>query len=235
MTVAPAITEDFEFAALEAAVNYRNAIVDLFRAQLKGRVVELGAGVGQMSQLFSALPEVSDFLAVEPDEAYCERIRAEVPLARVHHGFLADLDNATDASDAIVSVNVFEHIEDDRAEFAKCCALLKSRQGALCLLVPARPELYSKIDRDFKHFRRYTRPELKKKLTGAGFKIERLSYFNLVGYFAWLINFRLLGARRFEKKNVQLFDRHIFPRAYGLEKTFGAPPFGQSLIAVARA
>ena len=48
----------------------------------------------------------------------------------------------------------------------------------------ARPEIYSEIDKDFGHFRRYTRHELRQKLERAGFQVLRLRYYNIAGYFA---------------------------------------------------
>jgi len=41
--------EDFEFAALSEARNYRDALLREFAAHLRGRVLEVGAGVGQIT------------------------------------------------------------------------------------------------------------------------------------------------------------------------------------------
>ena len=137
--------------------------------------------------------------------------------------------------DGILSINVLEHIEEDEAELARYAKALAGRHGALCLFVPARPEIYAPIDKDFGHFRRYTRPELRRKLLGAGLEIERLTYFNWVGYFAWWVNFCLLKKRGFEVSKVRAFDRVIFPVVHAMETSVMRPPFGQSLLAIARA
>src|SRR5207248_7402420 len=109
------------------------------------------------------------------------------------------------------------------------------RHGVLCLFVPARPEIYALMDRDFGHFRRYTFRDLKAKLSRAGFNITRLHYFNVAGYFAWWLNFCALKKRRFEPGKVRVYDRYIFPAVYWLESRVLRPPFGQSLVAIARA
>ncbi len=44
---AAAHTEDFEFAALKEAKNYRNALLGEFKEHLRGRTLEVGAGIGQ--------------------------------------------------------------------------------------------------------------------------------------------------------------------------------------------
>ena len=63
----------------------------------------------------------------------------------------------------------------------------------------------------------------------------RLNYFNLPGYFAWWLNFCVLKQRRFDARAVRWFDRGIFPCVHWCETHLCRPPFGQSLIAVARA
>jgi len=108
-------------------------------------------------------------------------------------------------------------------------------KAVLCLFVPARPEIYAPIDGDFGHFRRYAKPELREKLISAGFEILNLRYYNFVGYFAWWLGFCLLKKRGLGPTSVRFFDRFIFPAVYGLETKICAPPFGQSLLAMARA
>ncbi len=229
-----ASTESFEFAALTEARNYREALFAEFGSFLGGEVIEVGAGIGQMTEHLARLPGVKRALAVEPDPGFCDQHRHRFPGHEVLEGTAADLPAAT-TCDGILSINVLEHIRGDEAELALYRKLLSPRRGVLCLFVPARPEIYAPIDKDFGHFRRYTRPELKRKLIAAGFEIERLCYFNCVGYFAWWLNFSLLKKRTFELAKVRLFDRAIFPLVHGLESKLVRPPIGQSLLAVARA
>jgi SAM-dependent methyltransferase len=237
MTDAPnaaAQTEDFEFAALAEAKNYRHALIAEFREALRGEVVEIGAGIGQMTELLAELPQVRRTFAIEPDPGFCRKFRERLPKTELLEGTAADLPSDT-SFDAALCINVLEHIREDTTELVRFAKLLRPRQGALCLFVPARPEIYAPIDKDFGHFRRYTRPELRQKLTDAGFKIERLHYFNCVGYFAWWLNFCVFKKREFEIQKVRAFDRVIFPVVHGLESKLLRPPFGQSLMAIARA
>ena len=144
-------------------------------------------------------------------------------------------DFARSAVHAIVSVNVLEHIEEDDDELRRYHRLLAPRNGCLCLFVPARQEIYAPLDADFGHFRRYSKPTLATQLEAAGYIIEELHYFNFTGYFAWWLNFRVLGSRRFNPAAVRFYDRVIFPVVHALESRLCRPPIGQSLIAVARA
>lgn len=226
--------DGFEFAALALAENYRRSIVDRFRGVLTGRVLEVGAGIGQMTAALRQLPGLSELVSVEPDTELCRRFRTALPGQRLIEG-TASAVASTELWDGIVSVNVLEHILEDSAELSLYRSLLARRQGYLCLLVPARPEIYAPIDRDFGHHRRYTRQELSLKLRNAGFDISGLCYANFVGYFAWWLNFCVLKKREFDPAAVRWFDRVIHPPAYWCEKNLFPPPIGQSLVAIARA
>ena len=229
-----ATTGDFEFAALREARNYRHAILREFGPHLKGNVLEIGSGIGQITELVAAKPEVKRVLALEPDTGFCTELRRRLPNQPLVRGTAQALQ-PNGRWNAILTVNVLEHIEHDREELATYRSLLRSERGCLCLFVPARPEIYAPIDGDFGHFRRYTKPELRKKLLDAGFDLLRVDYFNWVGYFAWWLNFCVLRKRHFGVGGVRMFDRVIFPVVHGMEFNFIRPPFGQSLIAVAQA
>jgi SAM-dependent methyltransferase len=224
----------FEFGALREARNYRAALLDEFAPYLRGRILEVGAGVGQLTRELVPRPGVSEVVSIEPNPTFCVELRAAIPGHRVIEGTIAQLP-AGEAWNALLSVNVLEHIESDECELAAYRGVLAPSRGVLCLLVPARPELYAPLDKDFGHFRRYTRGELKRKLVGAGFTILRLRYYNWIGYFAWGLSFRLLRQRRFNPRAVRWFDRFIFPAMNAFERRVFPPPFGQSLLAVARA
>lgn len=229
-----ATTADFEFGALDEARNYRDAVLAEFAPFLKGRVIEVGAGIGQFTQMIARVPSVERIVAVEPDPGFAAIHRREHPTHEVVEGTI-DAVNAGDGWDAIVSVNVLEHIERDRAELATYADHLGQRRGYLCLFVPAMPRLYAPIDKDFGHFRRYEKEPLRFLLEASGFDVVRIEYFNWLGAFAWWFQFRLLKKRKFDRGKVRFFDRHLFPIGRRLELDFGRPPFGQSLFAVARA
>jgi SAM-dependent methyltransferase len=229
-----AAAEDFEFSALSEARNYRHALIREFGSYLHDDVLEAGSGVGQMTAELAALPAIRRLIAMEPEARYCERIRRMVPRAEVVHGTAQTLPAETHV-DAILSTNVLEHIEHDAAELKLYAEMLRKRRGHLCLFVPARTELYAPIDKDFGHWRRYTRPDLTAKLRAAGFGRIQMRYYNLAGYFGWLLKFRWKGERRMNVADVRLFDRWIFPSVNWIERTLFAPPVGQSLLAVAQA
>lgn len=231
---AAASSADFEFAALNEAANYRAALIREFRPYLSGNVVEVGSGIGQITAALRELPSIRRLCCIEPDPGFCARIRSAFPDQELIQGTAADLKQQENWN-AILSVNVLEHIEEDEAELRHYYRLLQPAGGSLCLFVPARPEIYGPIDDDFGHFRRYTRPTLRKKLENAGFVVQRLRYYNLIGYFAWWASFCLLKRRSFDRQSVRFFDRAVFPVVHWTETHVSAPPIGQSLLVVASA
>ena len=171
---------DFEFDALKDAHNYRKGLIHEFKGQLKGNIVEVGSGIGQMTESLLKLPDIDFLQCVEPEASFCETFRKKFPHANLIQGTIRDVNR--DDWHSIISINVLEHIEDDNGELKMYHNLLKKENGTLNLFVPARPEIYANLDKDFGHYRRYTKSELKKKLVEAGFEIVRICYFNFIGY-----------------------------------------------------
>jgi SAM-dependent methyltransferase len=237
MTESPnvcASSEDFEFEALSMADNYRAALMREFSDPLRGNVLEVGAGIGQFTEALLKKPGIARLVSIEPHAPFYDQLIKKFPGHSIIQGTVDDLKSDDDWN-AIVNINVLEHIQDDERELKSYRARLLKKNGMLCLFVPARPELYSQLDKDFGHFRRYTRPELRQKLERAGFEIVRLRYYNIVGYLAWWLMFRVLKKRHFNPVSVRFFDRFIFPPVYGFESHIFPPFIGQNLLAMARA
>ena len=121
------------------ANNYRRAVVREFSPHLRGRVIEVGCGVGQMTELLRQLPDIKYLLAVEPEAAFCRKFRELFPAQPLIEGKIESLRNAA-AWNAIVSINVLEHIREDEWELAIYGELLRRERGRLCLFVPARQD-----------------------------------------------------------------------------------------------
>ncbi|WP_420447998.1 class I SAM-dependent methyltransferase [Candidatus Palauibacter sp.] len=153
-------------------MKYHRDILRLFSPYLGDRILEVGAGSGNISQLILER-QPSHLYAVEPSDRMYELLRErlwENLNASVHHCLLSafmKVEN-TPGVDSVVSVNVLEHVRDDLAELTMMRAVLRPG-GHLCLWVPALPALNSRFDRSLGHFRRYRKRDLVKKLEQAGF------------------------------------------------------------------
>jgi ubiquinone/menaquinone biosynthesis C-methylase UbiE len=83
--------------------------------------------------------------------------------------------------DAVVMLNVLEHIADDNAALRQCRRILKPR-GIVVIEVPAGPHLYDAYDRKLMHHRRYRLNELDKQVAAAGFEVLDRSH---LGFFVY--------------------------------------------------
>lgn len=99
-----------------------------------------------------------------------------------------------DSFDLIIPSDVLEHIADDRSALASWRRILKPG-GLLAIFVPAFAFLWTGHDVLNRHFRRYTRPELTRKLANAQYELQFSSYWNFA-LFAPAAAIRLLSRLR---------------------------------------
>jgi hypothetical protein len=78
--------------------------------------------------------------------------------------------------DALLLLDVLEHIEDD-VGFLRAISNGFPNSRALIVTVPARAELWSNYDRHYGHFRRYNRATLATTLEAGGFTLRHQRYF----------------------------------------------------------
>jgi SAM-dependent methyltransferase len=217
-------------ADLEGAEQYTDWIISLFAPHLRGRILEVGAGQGTYSARLAAFGEV---VAVEPSTAQCdvlgERL-AGVAGTTVINGDLADVP-AAPTFDAIVMINVLEHIPDD-ADAVRRCADLLSPGGHLLVWVPAFEALYGRFDHEIGHYRRYRRRPLHTLITSSNLRVDTLRHANLPGFFAWWLVVRVLRRRPTSGGLAGFYDRRLVPLIRRVEGRV-TPPFGQSLLLIA--
>lgn len=223
-----------ELDALAGAVNYYRWIVRRFAPYLGPRVVEVGAGIGTFAGHLRAAAPDARLTLVEPAANNVPHLRARFAgdaRARIVHGYLDDAGEP-ESADALVAVNVMEHVRDDGA-FLMAAHRLLAPGGHALLFVPALPALYGSLDEAFEHERRYTRAGLCQRLRAAGLRPLRLHYTNLPGVAAWWLSGRVLRRRTVSARDARIYDRWVIPWVAAMERIW-TPPLGQSLIAVAR-
>ena len=133
--------------------------------------------------------------------------------------------------DAVVMVKVLEHIEDDHAAARGLFAVMKPG-GKLLIFVPALTFLYSELDRIYGHFRRYQRTDLSNCIESAGFRIERLRYFDITGVFPWWLLNTVMGKTSVHPPFLTIYDKLLVPPTRLMESIL-PPPLGKNLILIA--
>jgi SAM-dependent methyltransferase len=148
---------------------------DLGRPPRGLAVVDVGCGAGGF---LGVLQRFGAVLGLEPDPecvAFCRE--RGFPRTAVASSLALPLADAS--QDLVCLWDVLEHVADDGAALAEARRCLKPG-GHLALSVPAYPWLYSNNDRMARHYRRYTRGVLRRRLVEAGFEVRRATYVNVL-------------------------------------------------------
>ena len=215
----------------------------LFRSVLEdmqlppdAHILELGCGTGGNLSMLQSFGEV---FAVEMNEFSREHARMSTGVD-VQYGKLPDMiPYEGKRFDLICMFDVLEHIKND----AEALAVLRSRLspgGRMLLTVPATKWMFGQHDKMFHHFRRYTSRELSDKISGAGWELLALSYFNTLLFplavFARLLDIVSFGDNSTGMKVPPTAINQLFYRVFRKEKTLlkkSLFPFGLSLMAIA--
>jgi len=217
------------------AVHYNDWLFSFVAPYVGNYVVEIGAGIGTFTHRFLSCQRV---VCVEPMGEAAQRLRErfrQYGHIEVFEGRIDDkawVQKRAGTFDTAICLNVLEHIEDDTRACEMIHALL-APGGYFAVVVPALPLLYGTIDKAVGHFRRYARPGLRNVLETAGFSVVDIRYMNVLGVPGWFLTNRILQQKKQGPRQVTFFDLFVVPVARRLEALI-PPPFGMSLVAIAR-
>ena len=218
-------------------------LVKIFGSLLHGRVLEVGAGAGHVT--IELAKRSKQVVAVEPTPSLFTELRERtLPLSNVSviHGTLRDYVQrekaSSDASnslfDAIVYVNVLEHIEDDVTELSLAKELLRP-SGFVIIVVPAHQWLYARVDQLTGHFRRYSKRTMTNVVSSSGLTLHSLRYFDSVGLVPYLVLYKWLRNVSTSGTNATIYSRVIMPISYMIFVLFRGRLLGKNLVAIAGA
>ena len=236
MELSPSEYQIEDLRRMSAAKNYFAWQGRLIERETGKRVLEYGCGTGNItSLLIGATNPLDVIVSVDPDPACVAKLVERYPKQANLHVLTGDPRDMHEELkpwrfDTVVSTNVLEHIEDDHAAIATMTHLLEPG-GAIVLFVPAFPALYGPTDRLLAHARRYTRRAIVDLAAKSGLRIRKLHHVNLVGFFGWWMNARVLRLTEQSPAQIAVFDSLVVPIMSRLEEIV-TPPFGQSLFAV---
>lgn len=164
----------------------------LARLDIPGAVLDIGCGPGQYVRALCAAGY--DCMGFDPGDAPTDPRLAGRLFARTDMATLpADIRSRVSV---VLLLDVIEHLADPSELFTRLLNRLPALR-AVIVTVPARPELWSELDRRAGHHRRYTRETLAAVVEGAGFVVSDVRYmFRLLYPFAWL------GRRRAHTRTV---------------------------------
>jgi SAM-dependent methyltransferase len=224
-----------ELELFEKARNWKAYWRAQIAAFVRGEVLEVGAGIGANTLKLASL-DYTRWTCLEPDAALASRI---VPPAGGRHqhviGTIDDLSSEAKFEsilyDTILYIDVLEHIEDDRAEMARAAARLKPG-GAVIVLSPAHPFLFTPFDAAIGHFRRYTRASLAASAPES-LRVEKLVYLDAAGMLASAANRLLLQSAMPTERQILTWDRMLVPVSRLIDPIF-AGRVGKSVLGIWR-
>ena len=204
------------------------------------RILDVGCGTGGMLPLLAAHGRVTG-IDPAPAAIHYAKQRYEGTAELLEVDFPHELPPGRNY-DLVTLFDVLEHLDDDAGALLAVASLLRPG-GLLLITVPALSSLWSPHDVINQHRRRYTRGELRQRVEGAGFLLERLSYFNSL-LFPAVFSARQLRRRLARKgdarsdfriANYWINDRlaDLFGAERHLLKRWNLP-LGVSLLALAR-
>lgn len=226
--------------------NHRNRIIVkvVQRFPPQGVVFDVGGGNGFVSLALSNAG--IEAVLLEPGMRGIINAR-ERGIRHIIHSTLEDAGFKKQSIPAVGMFDVLEHIQDDIG-FLKTLHNLMEPSGRLYITVPAYQALWSVVDEDSGHYRRYGIALLRDVLSRSGFVVEYASYF-LSPLLVPIFLFRTLLSRTGQRKGGRLdrtrgelaspstFINSILIKLLSFETVLLTKmriPFGASCIVVAR-
>ena len=144
-------------------------------------ILEIGSASGFLvreliSDWSSGLIIGSDYIA-----GPLRRLATDIPHVPLLRFDLIKCPLASESVDAVVMLNVLEHIHDDVAAVGQAARVLK-RGGTLVIEVPSGPHLYDAYDKFLRHYRRYRLTDLCRLVESAGLRVVDRSHLGFLVY-----------------------------------------------------
>lgn len=237
----PALPRELE--TLRPLTNYYAWIFEELEPFLGARVVEIGGGIGTFAAVLLrnhvlGRPETS-LDVFEPDAQLFGKLDTflrEQFRSLIQAGRLRTMRDEFRPSprryDSTILINALEHIEDDGRLLASVHESL-APQGTLIVYVPALSWLFSPLDRDVGHFRRYDRRQLRCLFESHGFAVVKAIYMDMAGIIPWYVLNVVCRSRTISPALARLYDRWGIPAIKALEQRTGAP-LGKNILMIGR-
>jgi glycosyltransferase involved in cell wall biosynthesis/phospholipid N-methyltransferase len=199
--------------AFSVAPRFNRWMADTIRPFVGKRVLEIGAGMGNLTRQFAKRRE--RYLATDIDGEHLKRLQNRLQHQPRLETYLCDLSKREDfmrfsgAMDTVICLNVLEHMEND-VECLRNILHALEPGGRAIVLVPCGQELFGPLDVVLGHFRRYSKEQIQNVMTQAGFELEAIIDFNHISRPGWFIKSRILKQSRIARYQIRAFDAFVW-------------------------
>ncbi|MFZ5736407.1 class I SAM-dependent methyltransferase [Rhodopseudomonas palustris] len=208
----------------------RHAIAELERAvgDRPAAIMEVGCSAGHLlADMRKSLPNAR-LTGGDYTIGTLEKLGRKMPGIPLIRFDLANSPLPSEQYDAMVLLNVLEHIEDDRSAVRHIERMLKPG-GTVVIEVPGGPELYDDYDKQLQHFRRYTLQGICDVVESAGLVVERRNYLGALIYPPFYLAKKLAQSR---PKPAAEREAHV---AKAISNTSRFNPIGEAVMSLERA
>jgi glycosyltransferase involved in cell wall biosynthesis len=198
---------------LTGTPQYLSWMAKMVRPYLGDTVLELGAGIGNLSGRL--MGRRLQYVAAESDPLDLHALRnrflrtPNVSVLPIDPERPEDFEDAGGPFDTVMCVNVLEHVEDPASVIESARDALNPG-GSLIILAPQGKGLHGSLDKTLGHRRRFDKSDLTALLHSHGFTVKRIYQVNKVGRIAWWVSGKLLRRSQINKVLLKAFDKTVW-------------------------
>jgi glycosyltransferase involved in cell wall biosynthesis len=192
---------------------YVSWLTDILRPRLGDRVLEAGAGIGNLAGRMMGKRRI--YVALEREPLYLHALRnrfLRTPNVRVQSAdpqSSADLQALPCDFNSALAANVLEFAGDPKAVVTNLASKL-TVGGQLLIVAPNAPALYCNLDKTIGHRRRFSEREIRSLCNDAGLDVTLVRSFNSIGALAWMISGKIFRGRQINKFTLKVFDKTVW-------------------------
>ena len=170
--------------------------------------LEIGAGIGSFTDGYKKKIKNIHLTEIEKNnlDILENKYKDNTNIQVYHHDFLSN----DQRFNTIAHYNVLEHIKNDEEEVHNCLNKI-NKDGHLIILVPAHNKLYSKLDKEVGHYRRYDKSFFE-NLNLKDASIVNIKYVDCFGFMLYYLNHVFFKNETFPTKlKIFIWDKIFTP------------------------
>lgn len=227
-----------ELQVFKYALNWKNYYKDSICEYINdGDLLEVGAGIGEITKLLRPFNSNSKWIAVEPDQSNAKKIIELIDTGIldkniiVSNSFIEELKIFDSSLGNVIFIDSLEHIEKDKIAL-QLASNMVAKGGHIVVIVPAHNFLFNEFDAAVGHYRRYNKKMLF-EIIPASLQISIFRYIDSMGFFLSLANKFLLKNPNPSLNQIKFWDGYVVPISRVMDRILNFK-FGKNIILIAK-